>query len=205
VTGLKSRVSSFKLKHTLGALSQPAAKLRTSDFKPQTSNFKLRERGFTLFELAVGVVIISILAWVLLTRLAYYQEMAEKAAMESTVRVIKTGLQIHLAELIIGNRQREAGTLEVEDPMQWLEPRPANYAGAYREPPTLGRWYFDATARQLVYVVNTGNRLDLAAAADAKQIRFRARLLKDRLNVGGGVVESVTGVTLTAVTPYRWR
>ncbi len=170
-----------------------------------TRNSKKRERGFTLFELAVAVVIISILAWVLLTRLAYYQEMAEKAALESTVRVIKTGLQIRLAELIIGNRQGEAATLEVEDPMRWLEPRPANYAGAYREPPTLGKWYFDATARQLVYVVNTGERLDLGTVADTKQIRFRALLLKDRLNVGGAVVESVTGITLTAVTPYRWR
>ena len=149
-------------------------------------------------------MIISVLAAVLLNRLAYYQEMAEKAAMESTVRVIKTGLQIRLAELIIGNRQGEAATLEAEDPMLWLDRRPANYGGAYREPPRLGRWYFDAAARQLVYVVNTGNRLDLATAADAKQIRFRAQLLKDRLNVGGAAVESVTGVTLTAVTPYRW-
>jgi len=164
-----------------------------------------KPHGFTLFEFAVAVVIIAILAWVLLTRLAFYQEMAEKAAMESTVRVIKTGLQIRLAELIIGNRQGEAGKLEVGDPMQWLEPRPANYAGAYREPPTLGRWYFDAPARQLVYVVNTGNRLDLATAGDTKQIRFRAQLLRDRLNVGGAVVESVSGVTLTAVTPYGWR
>ena len=168
-------------------------------------NSKQRERGYTLFELAAAFVIISMLAAVLLNRLAFYQEMAEKAAMESMVRVIKTGLQIRLAELIIGNRQAEAGTLEMEDPMQWLEPRPGNYAGAYREPPTLGRWYFDAAARQLVYVVNTGNRLDLAAASDTKQIRFRAQLLKDRLNVGGAVVESVTGITLTAVTPYRWR
>lgn len=174
--------------------------------QPATRDPGLRgERGFTLFELAVAIVIISILAWVLLTRLAFYQEMAEKAAMESTVRVIKTGLQIRLAELIIGNRQGEAATLEVEDPMQWLDRRPANYLGAYREPPTLGKWYFDGTARQLVYVVNTGNRLDLAAAADTRQIRFRARLLKDRLNAGGAVVENVTGVTLTAVTPYRWR
>jgi general secretion pathway protein G len=173
--------------------------------EPRIWNSKRREHGFTLFELAVAVVIISVLSWVLLARLAYYREQAEKAAMESAVRVIKTGLQIRLAELIIGNRQREARTLELEDPMQWLEPRLANYAGAYREPPTLGKWYFDASARQLVYVVNTGNRLDLATAAGTKQIRFRAQLLWDRRNVGGAVVESVTGVTLTAATPYRWR
>lgn len=95
--------------------------------------------------------------------------------------------------------------LEVEDPMKWLEARPANYAGAYREPTARGRWYFDAPARELVYVVNTGYRLELATAADAKRIRFRTQLLKGRLNVGGAVVESVTGVTLTAVTPYHWR
>ena len=197
MTGFKSHVSSLKLKLL------PRC---TENLKPETSDSRrCAQRGYTLFELVVAFVLVSTLAAVLLSRLVYYQEMAEKAAMESTVRVIKTGLQIRLAELIIGNRQAEAATLEVEDPMQWLEPRPANYGGAYSEPPTLGRWYFDATARQLVYVVNTGNRLDLATAADAKQIRFRARLLKDRLNVGGAVVESVTGITLTAVTPYRWR
>jgi general secretion pathway protein G len=149
-------------------------------------------------------VLISALAAVLLNRLVYYQEMAEKAAMESVARVVKTGLQIQLAGLIVGNRQGEAAMLEVENPMQWLAALPVNYGGAYQEPPVPGRWYFDAIARQLVYVVNKGGRLDFAAAAETRQIRFRARLLKDRLNVGGAVVESVTGVTLVPVTPYRW-
>jgi type II secretory pathway pseudopilin PulG len=183
----------------------PRTQLETWNLEPGTRNRRPRERGYTLFELVVAFVLVSTLAAVLLNRLVYYQEMAEKAAMESLVRVIKTGLQIRLAELIIGNRQGEAGTLEGENPMQWLEAPPANYGGAYFETPAIGQWYFDARERQLVYVVNTGNRLDLATTADAKQIRFRAQLLKDRLNVGGAVVESVTGVTLTAVTPYRWR
>lgn len=165
----------------------------------------MRQRGFNLFELVVALALIAALAAVLLDRLAYYQEMAEKAAMDSTLRVLKTGLQIRLAELIIGNRQGEAAALETEDPMRWLDPPPVNYAGAYREPPNFGKWYFDAKARQLVYVVSQGNRLELAASADSQQIRFRTQLLKDRVNVAGGAVESVTGVTLTPVTPYRWR
>lgn len=165
----------------------------------------MRQRGFNLFELVVALALIAALAAVLLNRLAYYQEMAEKAAMDSTLRVLKTGLQIRLAELIIGNRQGEAAALEMEDPMRWLDPPPVNYAGAYREPPNFGKWYFDAKARQLVYVVSQGNRLELAASADSQQIRFRTQLLKDRVNVAGGAVESVTGVTLTPVTPYRWR
>jgi len=165
----------------------------------------VRQRGFNLFELVVALALIAALAAVLLDRLAYYQEMAEKAAMESTLRVIKTGLQIRLAELIIGNRQGEAAALEMEDPMLWLYPPPVNYAGAYREPPNFGKWYFDAKARQLVYVVSRGNRLELAAPGETQQVRFRAQLLRDRVNVAGGAVESVTGVTLTPVTPYRWR
>jgi general secretion pathway protein G len=173
--------------------------------EPGTRNPASRERGFSLFELAVALVIISVLAAVLLNRLGYYQEMAEKAAMESMLRVIKTGLQVQLAELIVTNRQAQAARLETEDPFQWLDDKPPNYAGAYRVPPDTGTWYFDASERQLVYVVNTGNRLDLDGSNGAKQVRFRARLLKDRLQLYGTGVESVSGVALLPVNPYRWR
>ena len=66
-------------------------------------------------------------------------------------------------------------------------------------------WYFDTPERQLVYVVNSGDRLNSDRRDDPKQIRFRVRLLKDRLQLGGGVVESVTGVALVPVSPYYWR
>ena len=165
----------------------------------------LGEAGFSLFELVVSLIIISVLAAVLLNRLGYYQEMAEKAAMESTLRLIKTGLQVRLAELIVTNRQAEAARLEIEDPVQWLDDKPPNYAGSYRLPPDSGTWYFDADRRELVYVVNTGSRLNLAAEDGTKQIRFRARLLKDPVRLSGFVVESVTGVTLLPMRPYRWQ
>lgn len=164
-----------------------------------------RQAGFSLFELLVCIIIISVLAAVLLNRLGYYQEMAEKAAMESTLQTIKTGLQIRLAELIVTNRQGQAAELETEDPVQWLDDKPPNYGGDYRFPLDTATWYFDAGERQLVYVVNTGSRLDLDAGSGPKQVRFRARLLKDRVKVYGTTMESVTGVTLVPVQSYRWR
>jgi len=163
-----------------------------------------KPRGFTLFELVVCILVISALATVLLQRLAYYQEAAEKAAMESTARAVKTGLQIQLAQFIIANRQLQAGVLEQADPFQWLERKPGNYGGLFREPLQPGNWYFDAQEKQLVYVVATGNRLELDGRPGEKQLRFRARLLKDRIRIAGGQVESVTGVTLLPVVPYRW-
>jgi general secretion pathway protein G len=175
------------------------------DSKPETRNRKLKARGFTLLELMAAIMVIGALSAALLDRLAYYQEMAEKAAMESTARLIRTGLQIHLAELILANRQAEADEIERENPVRWLERKPANYEGEYREPLRRGAWYFDGRARQLVYVVQTGRRLEFDAPEAAGELRFRARLLRDRLQLAGGPVESVTGVALQPVTAYRWR
>jgi prepilin-type N-terminal cleavage/methylation domain-containing protein len=162
------------------------------------------QRGFTLFELIVVIIIFAALATVLLARLAYYQETVERVAMETTVRLVKTGLQIRLAELIIGNRQGEAGMLEETDPMSWLERKPANYGGAWRDGAEPGNWYFDKAGRQLMYVVNTGNRLDIDTETGRKVLHFRVRLLKSLVNVPGGAVESVSGVSFSAVEPYRW-
>jgi prepilin-type N-terminal cleavage/methylation domain-containing protein len=162
------------------------------------------QRGLTLFELAVVLVIVSAAGAVFLDRLHRYQDLAEKAAMETTVTLIKTGLQIRLAELIIANRQGEAARLEIDDPTRWLDPRPANFAGAYRDPPQRGNWYYDAPRRQLVYVVNSGQWLEIDTGNAARELRFQARLLRDRLKIGGATVHSVTGVTVVPVTPFRW-
>lgn len=164
-----------------------------------------KPRGFTLFELAVAIAIISVLAAVLLNRLGYYQELAEKAAMESTLRTIKTGLQIRLAELIVTNRQSQAAQLESEDPFRWLDDKPPNYGGSYRAPPDAGFWFFDARERQLVYVVKTGDRLHIDTGGGARELRFRARLVKDRVQLHGIGVESVTGVALMPMNSYRWQ
>jgi len=163
-----------------------------------------RARGFTLFELVVAIAVIAVIATVLLGRLAYYQEAAERASVDTTLRLVKTGLQIHLAELIIGNRQRDAGLLEEVDPMRWLERKPANYGGAYEEGAEPGSWYFDEKVHQLVYVVNTGNRLEIDGKNGRKVLRYRVRLVKDRYNAPGGAVEGISGITLAAVSPYRW-
>jgi general secretion pathway protein G len=167
---------------------------------------KPRERGFTLLELVVVVLIFAVVATVLLERLAFYREALERAAMESTLSGIKTGLQVRLAELIITNREGKAGELESEDPVQWLDVgRPANYGGAYRQPADPATWYFDVARRQLVYVVSTGDRLEIDGQQGRKELRFRARLIRGPVYLPGGAVERTNGVGLIPVNPYRWR
>ena len=164
-----------------------------------------RSRGFTLFELVVVILVFAVLATLLLDRLAYYHEALERVAMESTLRGIKTGLQVRLAEMIIANREGEARELETLDPIQWLdEGRPANYGGVYREPTAAATWYFDAANRQLVYVVSTGNRLEIDGDPARKELRFRARVVRAPVQLPGGAVERTSGVSLAPVRPYRW-
>jgi len=170
-----------------------------------TRHGRREPRGFTLVELAVAIAVIAVVTALLLNRFAYHQEMAEKAAMESVLRVVKTGLQLRLAELIATQRQGQAAALELEDPMRWLDARPRNYGGVYGEAADPGKWYFDAGRRHLVYVVNSGDRLEIDRGEGAKELRFQSRLLKDRIVFAGGAVEAVTAVTLTPVTPYRWQ
>ena len=165
----------------------------------------VRERaGFTLIELIVVICVISVLASVALQRLTVYQELAERAMMELTLRNIKTGLQIRLAELIIANRQSEAAQLERGNPIQWLAEKPANFGGDYRAPGERGNWYYDTDRGDLVYVVNNGAFLETRAANGVKELRFRTRLLKGVVNFGGTTTETVTGITLEPVYPYQW-
>jgi type II secretory pathway pseudopilin PulG len=158
--------------------------------------------GFSQIELAVVIIVFSVLTGSLLERLHHYEGLAEKAAFEATLRLLKTGLQVRLAELIITNREAEAKKLEQEDPTTWLSEKPATFAGDYREPPERGAWYFDSGSRQLIYVVNNGQSLIAREIAGMQQLRFQTKLIVAPF--GPQSVAKVVGVTLVPVYPYTW-
>lgn len=160
-------------------------------------------RGFTLIELVVVICIVSVLATVAADRILYFQERAEKAAMDATLAAVKMGLQIRLAELIIANRQMAASQLEREDPMRWLAEPPRDYLGEYRVPTKPGSWYFAADTAGLIYVPNNTKYLQLNQS-DKVELRFRVKLYYDEIEISGNKVRSLTGVGLLPVKPFRW-
>lgn len=166
--------------------------------------------GATLLEFAVVASVLGILAFVLLDRMSYYQERAEKANMESIAAALKGALVVELSILMAQDRMRESPVLLQRNPMDWLDQKPANYLGEFdgAAPDTLprGSWYYDRKARELVYRVNQG-RYFQPDSRGRQEARFRISVIYDEMVENGGVGSSPmapSGVKLTLVEMYKW-
>ncbi|MEK6208768.1 MAG: hypothetical protein AABM64_00125 [Pseudomonadota bacterium] len=162
--------------------------------------------GASFVEFAVCMALIGIFVCVLLERALYYQEYAEKTAMESTAENIRTGLRYKMADLILANRVSEIATLADENPMNWLAERPPNYLGELDSAPAnepKGQWYFDKRNRELVYTVNNRRYFSQSTYRDFS-VRYRAMRVS-----AGAVTDSSpnftgTWVSLVLVAEYGW-
>jgi general secretion pathway protein G len=150
-------------------------------------------------ELAVVLLIYSIVLSVLAGRLLYYQELAEKTGVQYQAVLLKSALREKMAELIIHNREIAIPALAEQNPMNWLERPPANYCGETRGDPEQDRpagcWYFDRNGRVLTYLVNSGSHF-APDSAGRKRIRYRVQLLRSE----GGT----PGVDMQLLEPYHW-
>jgi len=166
----------------------------------------LRQRGASILEFAVCMALMGIFGFVLLERSLYYQEYAEKTAMESTAENIRTGLRYKVADLILANRMSEIATLADENPMNWLAEQPGNYLGELDAPPTSepkGLWYFDRRNRELVYTVN--NRRHYSPSMDRDfRVRYRAMRVSTGASSANAPVTADTWVSLVTVGEYFW-
>jgi prepilin-type N-terminal cleavage/methylation domain-containing protein len=167
-----------------------------------------RHSGFTLFELIIVVCLVSIMAGLLLNRLQVYQEAAEKAAMQQTAAAIKSALQMRVASYMINGRDKEIENLRNENPVNWLQEPPADYAGEFyadayvRVKP--GSWYWNLSRRELVYVVNLGSNFK-PADDGRKWVRYRVSIEYESAQQQGAPPRKVlSAVSFAPVRPYVW-
>jgi prepilin-type N-terminal cleavage/methylation domain-containing protein len=172
-----------------------------------------RGRGFTLIELAVVVAVVGILAAALLNRVVFYQEQAEKVAVEQLLGTLRSALHLQIADLLVQGKTAEINRLSDQNPMDWLAEKPSNYIGEYYTPkPGLvpaGNWYFDLHNKNLVYLVNNHAHLH-TAPGESNKVRFQVKLVMSLPSNGSSAVanpaniDRVEGVILEQVISYNW-
>jgi len=164
------------------------------------------QHGFNKVELTVSVAIVLVFAGVLLERLLFYQEAAEKARMELEVTALKLALQVQIGTRIAEHRQVDYPALARENPMRWLDAPMSGYRGepGAEEAKLMagGSWYFDRSALELVYVPRLRRHLQ-ADGRDGQDVRFRVELLWPQAGARKDDFATV-GLRLVPVAAYRW-
>lgn len=167
-------------------------------------------RGFSLFELLVVIVIVSMLMIIAISRLLALQVDAERVVMESTVGALRSGLGIKVAESIVKHKVFALPAYEDSNPMNLLAEAPRNYLGEMEgvDPHTLekGSWYFDKPAKTLVYIVDNAGYFS-GGIDSPPRARFKIRLVYTDVDSNGAYdsgVDSIGGLRLAALESYGW-
>lgn len=171
---------------------------------PQSS-----ERGFTLIELIIVITLIVVLMGLFMNRALFYQEQAEKAAMENVAGAIQSSLIMQYSKLLTRGKPSDLAVLAKGNPMNWMQKKPSNYTGEFFNPTPLtvepGSWMFDLRSRDLVYVMRNVDHF--RPGEDGKKwIRFHVVVAREpsRLPSLKDAPPELTGLLFEPVAPYSW-
>lgn len=161
-----------------------------------------RAGAFSLIELALVLTLISILAGVLLERMVYYQEIAEKASMEQVAADLRSSVNLRAAELVLENRFADLDELVLKNPFELLAQKPQNYLGVLDGPSPeqvpAGKWYFDKRSKEVVYSIDLGRYFSLDRQGP-KRVMWHIVTVP-----GVSGPNTAQWARLELVSPYRW-
>jgi general secretion pathway protein G len=167
------------------------------------------QSGFTLLELIIVIVIIVTLMGLFMNRLMFYQELAEKVAMEEVAGAIQSALTLQYGQILTRGKTSDVAALAEDNPMNWLQKKPGNYAGEFYEPTPKsvesGNWVFDLKTRDLVYLVRNAGYFK--PGMDGKRwVRFHVVTYYEpsRLPSLQNAPRELTGLQFEPVEPYSW-
>lgn len=139
----------------------------------------LRQKAFSLFELAVVLVIIGILATVLMKRLNDYRAQAEELMWKAAVTNMRTALKVTMAQLQAKGDITAMQALAQQNPIELLARPPAGYRGEIDQESATkfqpGNWYYRKSDKVLVYLLNSET---FVAIKGQKSLNFKVKLLR---------------------------
>ncbi|WP_435627496.1 type II secretion system protein [Candidatus Ferrigenium straubiae] len=166
-------------------------------------------RGFTLLELIVVITIVAVLMGLFADRMLFYQEQAEKIAMEGVAASIQSALVMQYGQILTRGKPSDVAALAQDNPMNWLQKKPPNYAGEFYDTTPLsvesGNWVFDLRTRDLIYVVRNASYFR-PGKDGRKWIRFHVVTSYETSRLPSLQAEAaeLTGMLFEPVEPYLW-
>jgi general secretion pathway protein G len=162
------------------------------------------QRGFTLLEMVVVIIFISVIGFI---ALSYYQKLlvdVERTKLQHDVGVMRSALGIEMASYIVAGEMSRMEELVGSNPIELLEEKPENYLGSYagdrgRELKA-GNWFFAEDEGVLVYIVRNVDYC-MTQLIDPKRIKFKIfPILTDNVREDTRIV----GLTLKEIEVYSW-
>ena len=155
------------------------------------------------------ITIVVIMMGLFLNRTLFYQEQAEKTAMEQVAGAIQSALTMQYGQIMTRGKPTDTAVLALDNPVNWLQKKPRNYVGEYYDLTPLsvesGKWAFDLKSRELVYVPRNTNYFK--PGTDGKKwIRFHVAVNYEasRLPSLQNTPAELTGILFEPVEPYSW-
>ena len=172
-------------------------------------NFNNKQNGFTILELIVVIIIISILSLFAIDRIFAIRMAAEQAAVKQVVGTIKSALGLEVARLALEGKLSVVAKLDKSNPLLLLSQSPHNYIGEKKNSKEItqtGIWYFDKSQKALVYnVLYTENFK--TSLKGLPRIRHRIELVySDRNNNRRFDIntDGIAGLDLVPIEKFSW-
>ena len=168
-----------------------------------------KQNGFTLLELVVVIVVISILGLFAIDRILVLRLAAEQASVKQLVGTIKSALGLEVARLALDGNLSAVAKLNNTNPILLLSQSPSNYIGEKDDGNHIiepGVWYFDNKQNMLIYNVIYKENFK-SSLQGIPRIRHRIKLIyndKNRNKRFDLRTDTIGGLDFVPLESFSW-
>lgn len=166
-----------------------------------------KQRGFSLFEMVLVVLLIGVLVTIAVDRLLQLQIEAERISVRHVIGTLESAVYLQVAEMVVKQGLDSVRQLENANPMDYLQKLPNNYVGvknseAASQVPVLN-WYFDSVDDVLVYKVQNKKYFESEIEGEPRIILKLFLVFRD--DVKSRRSSNIQGIKLGSLHEYSWK
>lgn len=183
---------------------------RWAEHRTQSRSRPGLQRGFSLLELVIVIILVALLFLFAFDRLMPLRGQAEGTQVASTIGAMRSALGMEVAERIVDQGPASVAELQGANPMTLLQQLPDGYlgevSGAADPDIAGGSWYFDTNREVLRYRVRFPQYLE-GQPDPPTELSWRVRLEYEDENRTGHFdpeTDTLRGVVLAPLDTHSW-